>query len=47
VASARELIEGTHTTEGGGRMTSYRLYFDRVDFMTQLGLMPEPAAAGA
>jgi len=36
-----------HVTEGGGRMTSYRLYFDRVDFMTQLGLMPEPAAAGA
>jgi ketosteroid isomerase-like protein len=34
-------------TEAGGRMVSYRLYFDRVEFLTQLGLMPEAAAAGA
>lgn len=33
-------------SEAGGRMVSYRLYFDRVDLMTQLGLMPEPASAG-
>ncbi|MGY0233509.1 ester cyclase [Longispora urticae] len=24
-----------------GRITSYRLYYDQVDFLTQLGLMPE------
>jgi predicted ester cyclase len=34
-------------TEAGGRMVSYRLYFDRVELLTQLGLMPETAAAGA
>jgi predicted ester cyclase len=36
-----------HITEGGGRMVSYRLYFDPVDLQIQLGLLPEPAAAGA
>jgi ketosteroid isomerase-like protein len=30
---------------GGGRMTSYHLYFDRLDFLTQLGVMPSAVAA--
>ena len=53
MASARELIEGAHTTWNARDLQGYRdlgapaLEMDRVDFMTQLGLMPEPAAAGA
>jgi predicted ester cyclase len=41
------LLYALQITESGGRMVSYRLYFDRVELMTQLGLMPEPAATGA
>ncbi|HVS43202.1 MAG TPA: ester cyclase [Candidatus Dormibacteraeota bacterium] len=29
-----------------GRVSSMHLYFDQVELMTQLGLMPAPAAAG-
>ena len=29
----------------GGAVVDTRLYFDQVEVMTQLGLMPEPAAA--
>lgn len=32
---------------GGGRFQSFHLYFDQVELMTQLGLMPAPATAGA
>jgi steroid delta-isomerase-like uncharacterized protein len=28
-----------------GKIVSFRLYFDQVDVLTQLGLMPEPATA--
>lgn len=31
----------------GDRITSERLYFDQVELLTQLGLMPDPAAPGA
>lgn len=31
----------------GGKFTRLALYFDLADLMTQLGLMPAPAAAGA
>ena len=31
----------------GGQITSQRVYVDRLDLMQQLGLLPEPAAAGA
>ena len=30
-----------------GLITSQRVYYDQLSFMVQLGLMPEPAAAGA
>ena len=30
----------------GGRITSYHVYFDQLAFLGQLGLLPEPAAAG-
>jgi predicted ester cyclase len=30
-----------------GLITSHRFYFDQMDFMAQLGLMPEEQAAGA
>lgn len=32
-------------TAAGGRMSSYRLYFDQVAVLTQLGLMPAAAPA--
>ena len=31
----------------GDRITSDRLYFDQVELLTQLGLMPDPAAAAS
>ena len=31
----------------GDRITSERLYFDQVELLTQLGLMPDPAAAAS
>ena len=31
----------------GGAITATRLYFDQVELLTQLGLMPEPATARA
>jgi ketosteroid isomerase-like protein len=31
----------------GDRITSERLYFDQVELLTQLGLMPEPAATAS
>jgi predicted ester cyclase len=34
-----------HSVEGG-RITSMHLYFDQAEMLIQLGLMPEPAAAG-
>ena len=34
-------------TVRAGRITSHRIYFDQLGFMTQLGLMPKPASATA
>jgi steroid delta-isomerase-like uncharacterized protein len=31
-------------TVENGRITSHRFYYDQVEFLTQLGLMPEPPA---
>jgi predicted ester cyclase len=34
-------------TAEGGRMASYHLYFDRLEFLTQLGVVPSTAPAGS
>ena len=33
------------TIDGEGRIASYRLYFDQMEFVTQLGLMPDELPA--
>ena len=33
------------TIDGDGRIASYRLYFDQMEFVTQLGLMPDELPA--
>ncbi len=35
------------TRDKNGKLTSYREYFDRLEFMIQLGLIPTPARAPA
>jgi predicted ester cyclase len=43
----RMRVEATSvgTSDGEGRIKTHREYFDQVEILTQLGLMPAPAAA--